>query len=383
MFRFVSVFIASFFLSIHFGIILYVNSSLLDSFFKPNVVSLIFLLGAIANIFLFLFASKLIRLLGKRLLLFISLSFILASTLVLALSTDARLVATFFILYTGFLPLALFCLDIFLEELSSDTKTGEIRGLYLTLLSLGIALGPLLLSFITSIENDLRHVYLAGAHLLIVPILLAIFSFKSHAPKAHQPYHHSPKLPFRAWWQNRDVRRVTLARFILEFFFTIMVIYVPIYLHTQIGFEWSELGIIFTVMLLPFILFEWPAGELADRLWGEKEIMSFGFFVTGMSLLVMPFLGKVFLGWMAILFISRVGASLIEVMTESYFFKKVVATDTGLISIFRLSRSVATVFGTLVAALTLSLFSFEKIFFVLAVVIFFGLKESLHIRDTL
>ena len=161
-----------------------------------------------------------------------------------------------------------------------------------------------------------------------------------------------------------------------------MIIYTPIYLHSTLGFEWSELGIIFTVMLLPFVLLEWPAGELADRLWGEKEIMSTGFLIICVSLLIMPFIGKVFWAWMVILFISRVGASLVETMTESYFFKHVKAEDTGLLSIFRLTRSVGNIFGIAVGVVALNLFSFDKIFFVVAVVVFFGLKESLYLKDT-
>ena len=162
-----------------------------------------------------------------------------------------------------------------------------------------------------------------------------------------------------------------------------MIIYIPIYLYRVLHFEWSELGLIFTVMLLPFILFDWLGGELADRFWGEKELLTLGFLITGLSLLVMPFLGKVFFVWMVILFISRIGASLVETMTETYFFKNVQAEDTGLLSIFRLTRSAGNILGIMVGFLTLNFFSFEKIFFVLAVVVFFGLKESLSLRDTL
>ena len=110
--------------------------------------------------------------------------------------------------------------------------------------------------------------------------------------------------------------------------------------------------------------------------------MGVGFLITGISLLTMPFIGKIFLAWLVILFISRVGASLIEVTTESYFFKHVGAEDTGLISIFRLTRPVSIVLGATTGILALNLFSFEKIFFVLAVVVFFGFKESLSLKDT-
>ena len=96
----------------------------------------------------------------------------------------------------------------------------------------------------------------------------------------------------------------------------------------------------------------------------------------------MPFLGKVFLAWVIILFCSRVGASFVEIMTESYFFKQIGPTDTGFISIFRLARPVSIVLGATIGVLALNLFSFEKIFFVVVVVILFGLQQSLSLKDT-
>ena len=66
MLRFVSVFVSVFFLSINFGAVLYVNSTLLAEFFSPEMVSALFVLGAVGNILLFLIAPKLIETVGKR-----------------------------------------------------------------------------------------------------------------------------------------------------------------------------------------------------------------------------------------------------------------------------------------------------------------------------
>ena len=62
-----------------------------------------------------------------------------------------------------------------------------------------------------------------------------------------------------------------------------MVIYTPIYLHEHIGLPWSDIGIIFTIMLLPFVLFEFPAGKLADGKWGEKEPPIIGIILIAVS----------------------------------------------------------------------------------------------------
>ena len=382
MFKFIPIFIAIFFLSFHSGTIIYVNSSLLNNFFKSDIVSLLFFAGALGNALLFLFIPKLIRQIGKNVLLFVFIILTVASTLGLAFFDKAFWVLISFVVYSSFLLMIYYCFDIFLEEISEDKNTGRIRGLYFTIINTGIALGPLLLTTLTE-DDNLKIIYIAAALLLIPPFILTLFSFKSHSPKEHRPYHPHAFLPYKTWWKTKNIRHVTLARFVLEFFFVFMIIYIPIYLHNIIGFEWSELGIIITIALLPFIFLEWPAGRLADKLWGEKEIMSAGFLITGVSLLFMPFIGKVFIIWMIILFASRVGASLVEVMTESYFFKHVNSDDTGLISIFRLTRPVSIIFGSMVGVLVLNLFSFEKIFFILVIVILFGLRESLHLKDTL
>ncbi len=378
--RFASIFVASIFISLNYGAILFVNSSLLNKFFSESAVSGLYLLGATLSGLLFVFIAKFIEWFGKRALLVAFLIIIFLGTLGLAYADTQKEVAIYFLIYAGVFFSIYYCLDIFLEELSRDHNTGEVRGLYMTLINLGIAGGPILLAIFAG-NDSLRPLYLIAAALMLLPLILALF-LKSHSPKWHGQHHRHMFLPIKTWWRAKSVRHITIARFILESFFAFMIIYMPIYLNRILGFEWSELGIIFTVMLLPFVIFQWPAGELADRFFGEKEILVIGFLIMMGALLFMPFIGKAFIPWLVILFISRVGAALIEIMTESYFFKRVNAEDTGIISIFRLVRPISVFVGATLGVLALGFGSFEKIFFFLAAVVFFGLLSALAIRDT-
>jgi len=380
MLRFVSVFVSVFFLSINFGAVLYVNSTLLAEFFSPEMVSALFVLGAVGNILLFLIAPKLIETVGKRFLLLVFLILALGSTFILSTATEAWVVAVSFLLYSSVFFVIYFVFDIFLEEVSRDTRTGEIRGLYMTILNLGILLGPVILALF-AVDGDLAPIYIAASFALVPPILISIFDMHSKTQEWHGLHKHHALLPFRLWWQTKSIRRATLAKFVLEIFFTLMVIYVPIYLR-GLGFEWSELGVMFTVMLLPFVILEWPAGKLADKLLGEKELMIIGFILMGGALIAMPSLGKAFLAWTAVLLISRIGASLVEVTAESYFFKHVDESDTRLISMYRLARPAGIILGAVLGVTLLNFISFETIFYALAIVVFFGLKESLVLKDT-
>ncbi|MBX4206395.1 hypothetical protein KW784_01250, partial [Candidatus Parcubacteria bacterium] len=87
--------------------------------------------------------------------------------------------------------------------------------------------------------------------------------------------------------------------------------------------------------------------------------------------------------WALVLFLSRVGAALVEIMTETYFFKKIDAADTGLLSIFRLARPAGIMLGAALGSVSLAFLPFPHLFFILAVVVFFGMKESLFLKDTL
>lgn len=379
--RLVPVFVANFFFSLSFGALLFLNSSLLGQFFGPDTISFLFLVGAIGNTILFLSAPILIERFGKRLLLFLSLILVGLSTVVLALATNALAVVISFVVYASLVHMVFYYFDIFLEELSLDTKTGEIRGAYIALIHFGLIAGLLVLTFL-AVDNVFQPIYLAAAGLIIFPLLIAVFSFKSPSPGWHNLHHRHEWQLFKSWWKVKGVRRVTLARLALEFFYTSMIIYTPLYLHGVLGFEWNVIGIMFIIMLLPFILFQWLVGMLADHFLGEKEFMIIGFLFIGASLLFMPYLGINAIWWTVALFCSRVGASFIEITTDSYFFKHVDATDTGFLSIFRLTRPASVILGAILGAITLNLFSLEKIFFVIAVVVFFGLKESLLLRDT-
>lgn len=331
------------------------------------------------NIALFIKIPTLLRNFSKRELFLFFLSIEAISTTGLALASTNVWAAIFATLFFATLPILYLLLDFFLEEISIDRKTGEIRGLYLTFTNAAIAVGPLIVAAFA--DKNLQDIYLLSL-ILLVPVFFS-FLFFSRPIRKHIKHMEISHLPILEWFRRPDVRRVTMVRFVLQFFYALMVIFTPLYLHEVISFSWNEIGLIFAIMLLPFVIFEWPIGELADRYWGEKEIMTLGLFIMGISLIIMPFLGHSFVVWAAVLFLSRVGASWTEVSVESYFFKKVSGDDVGLISIFRLTSPVSIITGAMFGGILLTFLPFNLIFFFLAFVVLLGMKESLFIHDTL
>ena len=127
-------------------------------------------------------------------------------------------------------------------------------------------------------------------------------------------------------------------------------------------------------MLIPYLLFEFPAGLLADKKIGEKEILVTGFLIMAMATFLIPFITLPIFGlWAAILFITRIGASMVEISSESYFFKHVKAEDTGLISLFRMARPLSFILAPLIAIPVLYFTSYGGSFLILAILTFSGL----------
>ena len=161
-----------------------------------------------------------------------------------------------------------------------------------------------------------------------------------------------------------------------------MIIYTPIYLHEYMMFPWDKIGIIFGIMLLPFVVLDYPLGKLSDKI-GEKKMLLIGFVIIALSTLVIPLIKtNTLLVWSLVLLLTRIGAATIETMSESYFFKYVDVENAEAISFFRNTNPLSFILGPALAIpVLLYTPSFEYIFFVLGSILILGFWITLRLRD--
>jgi MFS family permease len=272
-------------------------------------------------------------------------------------------------------------LDIFLEHISENKDTGGIRGFFLTALNIAFVLGPIIAGLLIKNTFDSGVVYLWGFVISLFVILLSIKHFKNFKDTKYNQTHlwHS----LREVKQKPNLNRIFMSSFILQFFFSWMIIYTPIFLHNYIGFTLSEIAIIIGIALVPFVILEIPLGKIADEKLGEKEILTTGFIITAFFTVIMAFVNiKSFWLWVAILFMTRVGASMIEIMTETYLFKKVDAENINIMGLFRAIRPASYVVSPILASIILLYFSINYLFVILGLVLITGIGYSLRLDDT-
>lgn len=374
------IYLLSFFFTLHIAVPVYINSSFLGVLTNPKMVGFIYAGASLLSIVALYFIPRVLKQIGDFRATLIFLATEVAIFFGLATIRDPALLIILFIASYVLIYLISFDLDLIVESFSRDASTGSVRGIYLTSANVAWVLAPTLAAGILT-DGDYWRVYMAAAFLLIPA--LVIFARKLEHFK--DPRYHSA--PFwktaKMVWRKKDLRNIFAVSFILQFFFTWMVIYTPIYLHEHLGFPWGDIGIMFSIMLVPFLLLEAPLGRLADKLLGEKEILSVGFVIIALATALMSFVtDNSFLTWAVLLFMTRVGAACVEIMSETYFFKKIDGQDADIVSLQRSVRPLAGAMGPLVATVLLSLIAFKFIFLILAFIVISGLRFSLAIKDT-
>lgn len=376
------VYLVSFLYSFHYALPLYIDSSFIGRFLPTEqAVGIIFALSAIITTSITFLFPRIICRMGNYRATLLTMGMDVLALIGLAFITNPLIVVPLFVVYLVLTSVIYLHLDIFVETFSENTRTGGIRGIFLTVLNTAVAIAPFIAGLMLT-DHDFWKIYLAAGATMLLGFLIIAKNFRGY------PTPLCPILTPKQTWQfinkNRDLRSTIVMHFLLALFYSWMVIYVPLYLNTHVGIPMSTiLGFIIPIALIPFILFEVVLGKLADTTFGEKEILTAGFILMVLSTGALSFIStKSAAVWAAALFMTRVGASAVEVMTETYFYKLVGPKDIHIISFMRTIRAAAYIVGPLVGSLVLAFFEPRFLFLALAIILLAAIPHSLSIKDT-
>lgn len=373
---------AGFLFSLSAALMAYINSSFLASFVGEKTVGIIYSLGSVFLILAFSLIPLFFKKMGGYRFLLLAIGLDILSILVLVLSKDIWALATAFILGFALYTIIIFSLDEFLKIFSKDSITGKIRGTYLTVINSAWILSQVMLIF-GQAKNLLsfRQVYSIALLVMVLFFLLSLFALRKVAdPK----YDNIRTVKFIGkFFSNRNLARAFSMVFLLQFFYCWMIIYTPIYLSAHLGFNWQQIGIIFAVMLLPFVLLDIPLGKLSDKV-GERKMLIFGFLLTSIATFILFFLpGGSVLIWALALLGTRIGAATVEAMCDIYFFKHIEPENEEFVGVYRGASPLAYIIGPLLAsAIFIFIPSFNFIFPILGLVTISGVYLSAGIKKS-
>lgn len=370
----------------------YINSSFLTTFIQEKNIGWLYAVTSIITIILMIMTPRLIARWGNKKILLYLIIFSLFSTIPLASSIFGQapilavaLSAFSFYIILGYL--SRYVLDVYLENVSDNDGAGSIRGIYMTFYNSAWLVSPLIVAYLMS-KGNYGLVYATAGLMLIPFIIIIIFKLKetncSKCPNLERSVWSSlknilgKKIP-----EANNIRRILIIDFLLNFFYAVMVVYMPLYLRNHIGLSWENIGLTFTFMLIPFVLFELPLGKIADKWLGEKEILIGGIVIITMATIACSYLQTPnWILWAIILFITRTGASSIEIMKETYLFKKISGADTGIVALSRINVPLSYLTGSAFVSVFLIFFDLRFIFLGLGLIMALGLKQAWGLVDT-
>ncbi len=292
------------------------------------------------------------------------------------------LLPIFFIVHFVLQVLLNVSLNIFIENFTVHAKIGSVRGLFLAIFNLAILISPFIGGIILK-YSSFAMLYTVSACMLI-PYLFFLHKYLKHIK---EPAYHQINLleAGRKVLHNKNLRAVFIGELVVQAFYATMVIYSPLYLQTLgIGLT-TYMMIILPIALLPLVLLPYELGYLADKKWGEKEMLIIGLLI----LAVTAFLFVVITSsdvriWILLLIISRIGASFVETMSFSYYFKKVGVEDPSLTAFFINTQGMGIlIVGTLGVLLAPFLGERPQLMFIaLGCAILWSISYVLPMKDT-
>jgi MFS family permease len=372
----------TFFFALHYAIPVYATSSYLHKYFNSSIVSATYMVGSILALIASVSIAKSIRRFHTYQFTFgVALAEIVVIT-IFGHTQNIYLLPVFFIVHFVLQVLLNVCLNVFIESFTVHAKVGSVRGLFLAIFNLGVLISPFIGGMILK-YSSFATLYTVSACMLI-PYLYFLHHYLKHIK---EPAYHQIDLfgAARQAFKNKNLRAALIGELTVQSFYAVMVIYSPLYL-TAIGIPLTTyLTVIIPLALIPLVLLPYELGYLADKKFGEKEMLIIGLLILTVSTFLIVITRTTDIRvWVLILLLSRIGASFIETMSFSYYFKKVGAEDPSLTALFintqGLSILIVGTIGVIVAPFLGD--RPQLIFIILGCAILWSISYILPMKDT-
>jgi MFS family permease len=372
------IYLAGFLFSLPIALASYINSSFISSFVGDRFVGIIYVAGSVGSIIALLLAPTIFRKVGVYKFLLSATILNAFSFLMLSFTESAWVAILMFMLGFSMNTLIVFSLDEILKILSRNPSMGRIRGIYLTVCNLSWVLAQLVFGAFLG-GFSLNKIYLVSFSIMILFFLVSFINLRNIPDPKYDKV--SSFRYIKKFFKNKNLRRAYGINFLLQFFYAWMVIYTPLYLSMHLGFAWKEIGFIFMVMLMPFVLIQYPLGKHSDK-FGERKMLMVGFGISALATLSLFLITKhSILIWALLLFMTRVGAATIEVMSDVHFFKHIKPENEEYVGVYRTSSPIAYILGPVFAFLFfLFIPAFNYIFLILGTLMLFGIYLSSTIK---
>lgn len=333
----------------------YIHSSYLSNLNTTIPAGILFAFGSITALIATFHSPFLFQKFGVKKSIILASALNTIGLLTMGISTNPGLSIFAFIVTIGSTALVVIGIDMVINHFTVTKEAGEVRGLNLALGNLGFLIGPLIAGILAN-KTNINTVYVFAAFLIVGMMIFFKYKFKKF--ELHPTHIKQVGLSdFFTLWKKEKIKYAYITGFMVEYFFGIWAIFTSIYMHEVIGFNWAQIGLILALMHIPYIILEPIIGDIADRYNNEKKLMKIGLCITGLSFLWIALMKHdIVIIWIIVSMLTRVGASFGQVAHESFFFKQIKPSESGLVSMYRtmspLALLIAPISGSIILLFT-------------------------------
>ena len=363
---------AYFFFSWAIGFTAYSNSTVVEIINGRESVGVIYGISAAFSLVLSTWlVPKLLKNLGNRKTIGLAIILKIIAILGIKFLVSPILFGASFILFLASQVLIAFGFDIFFEHNTKKEKAVETRGIMVALQHVGRMMGPILAAFLT-VSYGIRAPYDISLILIAIAGVLVYISTKDFIDKPHVSSSFINSI--RTVFKRPALRKSLSSILLLQIFYALMVTFTPIYLADVVGLDPKNMGLIFTVMLTPFVILGYPIGKKIDNGASGRVMARYGLFIMAVTTLLIPFVEtKSIIIWIAILLLSRVGAVILETAGDGIFFRTINEEETELLGIMRDMQPVGYFIASLIAVIVLLFGNITHIFYAVGIVLVLGI----------
>lgn len=243
-----------------------------------------------------------------------------------------------------------------------DAGRGERMAWYSSATMIGRFLAPTIGGLLI-VGDNYRWVYLADGVVGVMALLVALqlprlnMATEAHAAAAGAQMLQSwvkVKQDLAVLVRNMRLLATSLMEAAQYFSFGFVEVYLPIYLHEQVGLEPWQIGTLFTAQIIVAAVVKPFTGKLSDRV-GRVPMIVAGLLLSAASVAVMPLVGGAYALLMAAVACYGLGLATVTASTSAFAADLATATTHGaalgtLASIMDVGHSTGPMIGGLLVA---------------------------------
>lgn len=315
----------------------------------------------------------------------ISFFFVIAAFSTMFLSFVTNFSELFFLSFLKVFSFLLIttALALMVRDYTASNKLAETEGIYFTFNNIGWLLGPITGGIIARYVGAEPVFMFSGLCFFVALFYLSHQKFIKLHPALHVAK--SAKCERHTWsrikglFGDRSRGMAYVVVIFLMMWASFRSVVVPLFI-ADMGYGSDFTGLVMSLSIVPFLLFEVPVSEYASK-HGLRKVFVCGFAIIGIMLLAV-FISPFFMLSALLLILGNIGTAFIEPLYDLFFFRHVSRKEEDeYYGIFITADPIGRFIGPILISSTLLILPFSYLFIVFGMVFFLAAGFCTFIRD--